>query len=96
MGLPSHGAPEIDRLAGAIEQTNTPLAAFSQAQQPDLFDGHCGGFIRAPTAAEIEAAKTPRGAWTRKQLAQWGVPWPPRRGWQRRLIAQSEGQESQP
>lgn len=38
-----------------------------------------------PTAAEIEAAKTPRGAWTRATLAGWGVPWPPPKGWRKRL-----------
>jgi hypothetical protein len=48
-----------------------------------------GGSVSAPTATEIDAAKTPRGGWTRQQLAQWGVPWPPRAGWKRRLIAQS-------
>jgi hypothetical protein len=42
-----------------------------------------------PTAAEIEAAKTPRGGWTRAQLAEWGVPWPPPRGWRQRLLRQA-------
>lgn len=41
---------------------------------------------KIPTAAEIEAAKTPRGGWTRAQLAEWGVPWPPPRGWKKRLL----------
>lgn len=39
-----------------------------------------------PSPEEIEAAKTRRGGWTRNQLAQWGVPWPPPKGWRRRLI----------
>lgn len=34
-----------------------------------------------PSAAEIEAAKTPAGGWTRETLARWGVAWPPRPGW---------------
>jgi hypothetical protein len=38
-----------------------------------------------PTAEEIEAAKTPRGGWTRAQLAEWGVPWPPPKGWRKAL-----------
>lgn len=38
------------------------------------------------SAAEIEAAKSPAGAWTRETLAKWGVSWPPRRGWKKRLI----------
>jgi len=34
-----------------------------------------------PSPEDIEAAKTPHGGWTRAQLAQWGVPWPPPKGW---------------
>lgn len=49
-----------------------------------------------PSPEEIEAVKTPKGAWTRAQLAEWGVPWPPERGWKDELIerwesAQQEG-----
>jgi hypothetical protein len=39
------------------------------------------------TDAQIEAAKSPRGAWTKKTLAAWGVPWPPPKGWRRALIS---------
>lgn len=35
--------------------------------------------------AEIDAAKTPRGGWTREQLAKWDVPWPPPKGWKHAL-----------
>ena len=42
------------------------------------------------TESEIEKAKTPAGGWTRKQLAQWGVPWPPPKGWKRRLVEESK------
>ena len=38
-----------------------------------------------PTAEEIEAARTPAGGWTRATLAGWGVPWPPPKGWRKRL-----------
>lgn len=38
------------------------------------------------TAEEIEAKKTPAGAWTKSQLAEWGVSWPPQKGWKERLI----------
>ena len=38
------------------------------------------------TAEEIEAGRSPRGGWTRAQLAAWGVPWPPPKGWQQRLL----------
>jgi hypothetical protein len=38
-----------------------------------------------PTREEIEAARSPRGGWSKKQLAEWGVSWPPLKGWRRRL-----------
>lgn len=41
------------------------------------------------TLKEIEAAKTPAGGWTKKQLAEWGVPWPPPKGWKEALTSAS-------
>ncbi|WP_435190027.1 hypothetical protein [Streptomyces sp. bgisy126] len=38
-----------------------------------------------PSPEEIEAARTPAGGWTRDQLAAWGVPWPPPKGWKDEL-----------
>lgn len=38
------------------------------------------------TAEEIEAARSPRGGWTKATLAKWGVPWPPPKGWRQRLL----------
>ncbi|MFI9588340.1 hypothetical protein ACIHCQ_42665 [Streptomyces sp. NPDC052236] len=38
-----------------------------------------------PSPKEIEAARTDKGAWTRDQLAAWGVPWPPPKGWKDEL-----------
>jgi len=35
--------------------------------------------------AEIKAGRSPAGAWTRATLAKWGVPWPPPKGWKKRL-----------
>jgi hypothetical protein len=34
-----------------------------------------------PSPEEVEAARTPAGGWKREQLAAWGVPWPPPKGW---------------
>ena len=42
------------------------------------------------TRAEIEAKRTPKGGWTRKQLAEWGVPWPPPSGWRKQLEGGAE------
>ncbi|OUC86499.1 hypothetical protein CA983_41685 [Streptomyces swartbergensis] len=40
-----------------------------------------------PSPEEIEAARTPAGGWTRNQLAAWGVPWPPPKGWKEEVTA---------
>ncbi|MER7766786.1 TnsA endonuclease N-terminal domain-containing protein [Kitasatospora sp. NPDC096140] len=45
--------------------------------------------VLCPTPEEIEAARTPAGGWRRDQLAAWGVPWPPPRGWKQRLTDRS-------
>lgn len=34
----------------------------------------------------IEKAMTSKGGYTRKQLALWGVSWPPVSGWKDKLI----------
>jgi hypothetical protein len=65
-------------------------SAAPSAEQLELFRGIGSSGFLIPTAEEIEAAKTPAGGWTRKQLAQWGVEWPPRQGWKRRLIELSK------
>jgi hypothetical protein len=38
------------------------------------------------TREEIEAKRTPAGGFTRQSLAEFGVPWPPPKGWMRGLI----------
>ena len=42
------------------------------------------GFV-VPSPAQVTAARTPNGGWTRAVLASWGVPWPPPRGWRKEL-----------
>lgn len=37
------------------------------------------------SAKKIEASRSAMGGWTAKQLAAWGVPWPPPTGWRRAL-----------
>ncbi len=43
------------------------------------------GNFKSPSPQEIIDAMTPAGAWTAKQLAEWGVPWPPPKGWRHNL-----------
>jgi hypothetical protein len=38
-----------------------------------------------PSPEEVYQAQTVNGGWTRDTLARWGVPWPPPKGWRRRL-----------
>ena len=52
-----------------------------------LSNQHDRSEMRKPTEQEIEAAKTPRGGWTKETLAAWGVSWPPPRGWKQRLVS---------
>jgi ribonuclease HI len=69
------------RAQAAILPSHTPLI------RPDT---------HKPTPAEIEAAKSPAGGWTRKQLAGWGVPWPPPKGWRRALESKSHIKQDPP
>jgi hypothetical protein len=42
-----------------------------------------------PTEEEIDAKRTSNGGWLRADLALWGVPWPPPRGWKKKLLEAS-------
>lgn len=42
---------------------------------------------------EIDAARSPRGGWTRATLARWNVPWPPPAGWRQALL---RGEDEEP
>lgn len=44
-------------------------------------------FARILTEAEIEAGSSAKGGFTRARLAEWGVPWPPPKGWRDCLMA---------
>ena len=46
------------------------------------------------TEADIERGRSARGGWTREQLAAWGVPWPPPKGWKAMLTAKGESDEA--
>jgi hypothetical protein len=38
------------------------------------------------TEQEIMAKMSPRGSWTREQLEEWKVPWPPPPGWKKWIL----------
>lgn len=41
-----------------------------------------------PAGPEPRERLVPGGGYTRDQLAAWGVPWPPPKGWRKKLIAE--------
>ena len=41
--------------------------------------------LRLISPEEIFAARTAQGGWKKEQLAKWGVPWPPPKGWRKKL-----------
>ncbi|RSS79406.1 hypothetical protein [Streptomyces sp. WAC06614] len=49
-----------------------------------------------PSPDEVSAAQTANGGWTKSQLAEWGVPWPPPSGWRKRLEAKWNGEDVAP
>ena len=55
---------------------------------PVMPDDAAERFERGATEAEIMAASSTRaGAWTAVALAQFGIEYPPRKGWRAQLIA---------
>ena len=50
-------------------------------KNPDKF-----GSERPTTGEEIEAKKTLKGGFTRRQLELWGVNWPPVKGWKQEVL----------
>lgn len=53
----------------------------------NVIDDASAAMKRRVTAEEIEAGKSPAGGWNKAQLADWGVPWPPPKGWKEALLA---------
>ncbi|MFE1909521.1 hypothetical protein ACFW96_38565 [Streptomyces gardneri] len=41
----------------------------------------------------MTAAMTENGGWTKKQLAEWGIPFPPPQGWRKHLEAKWRGED---
>lgn len=65
-----------------------PLAA-EGGDAGDILGGGRHSFFgidaAVPTRVQIEEGRP-----TKAQLAEWGVPWPPPRGWKRRLLAAAD------
>ena len=59
----------------------------------DLYTGAPGTHLPSPD--EIQEACTGPGGWTAAELAEWGVPWPPPKGWRRYLERRWQQQQRQ-
>ncbi len=45
------------------------------------------------TKEDIESKQTESGGYTKKQLKEWGIDWPPPKGWKERLILGDKPQQ---
>lgn len=74
-------------------RSNTPTP---HTDGPEAKITHREAALTIVTADEIDAARTARGGWTKETLAQWGIAWPPPRGWRKRLLSDGESPEKTP
>jgi hypothetical protein len=49
---------------------------------------YCEANLQAkiPSPKDIEIAKTSAGGWNMETLRDWGISWPPQKGWRVRLL----------
>jgi hypothetical protein len=72
-----------------VYRTDNPeLSGHVEYETKSEFYGRIIEKVSNVTDAEIDAARSSQGGWTREQLAEWGVSWPPPRGWRKRLTRQ--------
>jgi hypothetical protein len=41
--------------------------------------------MKIPSPEEVEKSQTEKGGWSSETLATWGIEWPPRKGWRKKL-----------
>ncbi len=51
------------------------------------------GGVKKLTAKEIDAARSPKGGFTKETLVGWGIPWPPPKGWRQMSKMIEAGEE---
>ncbi len=71
-----------------VVQQEGDRVGFTRAVSPRASDNEVEDLdttVYLPSPDEVRAARTARGGYTRAQLAEWGVPWPPPQGWKARL-----------
>jgi len=73
-------------IAAAIAVRQEAKAARRTPEQAAILAG-----LPRVSREEVEAGRSPAGGFTRAQLAEWGVPWPPPSGWLRALLRGEDG-----
>ncbi|MFF0451204.1 hypothetical protein ACFYT4_33315 [Streptomyces sp. NPDC004609] len=68
-----------------LEKESALSLFHTEAGEQLLHDARSPHMPEPPSPEEIEAARTPAGGWKRDQLAAWGIPWPPPKGWKEEL-----------
>ena len=81
-------SPESRYIAAAIAVRQQDKAARRTPEQAAILAG-----LPRVSAEEIEAARSPRGGWTKATLAAWGIPWPPPAGWRQALLRGEDGSQ---
>lgn len=73
--------PKISQRRGASAALKSKVAAMSKKLEQEMTSP-----FRKISQAELDAAKSPNGGYTKAALMQWGIEWPPKKGWQQALL----------
>lgn len=83
----SAGDRTVDRVTAEYRPYQHTHGCFNNCQScACLCHGDPATFwTKKVSMAEIRAGASERGGYSRAQLWEWGVPWPPPKGWKKRL-----------
>jgi hypothetical protein len=83
---------QVRFVAAAIAIRRQARAAQRTPEQAAELAAILAGLPRL-TREEVEAGRSPAGGFTRAQLAEWSVPWPPPSGWLQALLRGEDGSD---
>jgi len=89
---PGQDRLQVRYIAAAIAIRRQAKAEQRTPQQAAELAAILAGLPRL-TPEEVEAGRSPAGGFTGKQLAGWGVPWPPPAGWLQALLRSEDGSD---
>ncbi len=77
--------PPLQPLPLTLEESNDACFTVKDVTGELILPVKEGG-VKKLTAKEIDAARSPKGGFTKETLVGWGIPWPPPKGWRQMLI----------